>query len=258
MSLDASEPKVQEEKDVDGPLHAINVGGKEFTARERVLCKSSLLKVQLTGPFSKGGYVVDRDPELFRKLLNCMRDPSFLEIYDMKELAPEVLFFGVDLPVQEEEGPQIEYDETSAFQPCLGFVSHGVPCKDGVCFVMTHNRPEQPFQTDCGIFIPDGYVGLLDEYGATGRVLLPDRLVNLHLDKTHQKDAVAAVLIFLRTDGGKPKRCTLTKVDKYARPFLPKEFYIHNHGMQYDALSKFLDYPFPKELRSGRGHTVKV
>ena len=72
----------------------INVGGKIFTTRKATLAKSgyfrTLLEDDSTCDYSE--HMIDRDPEIFAKLLNCMRDPRYMKD-NMQKYMPELIYF---------------------------------------------------------------------------------------------------------------------------------------------------------------------
>jgi BTB/POZ domain len=96
----------------------INVGGELFTTRKETLLSSVYLRALFSGKYNDdlSTLIIDRDPKIFRHVLNLLRDASYN--YPLKYLT-ELDFYGIDYetdedisPLQPEEENKLEMDVT--------------------------------------------------------------------------------------------------------------------------------------------------
>lgn len=76
----------------------VNVGGEIFKTRRQTLKKSGYFR----GLFAASRdndlteHFIDRDPKIFRKLLNYMRDPSYK--LELEKYSPDFIYYEIEIP----------------------------------------------------------------------------------------------------------------------------------------------------------------
>ena len=115
----------------------INIGGQIFTTRKETLHSSVYFRALFSGEYNDdlSTLVIDRDPKIFRHVLNLLRDASYN--YPLKYLS-ELDFYGIDYetddeisPLQPQEENKLEIDITHSnlykcpTDPIMQLLCHG-------------------------------------------------------------------------------------------------------------------------------------
>ena len=103
----------------------VNVGGRIFTTTRGVLQKAKYFQ-ELSLDADLGEQLIDRDPDIFAYLLNCLRDRRYINPERISEYGPDIDYYAMDCLREEvkEQTPVITVKNGSTY-----YVEdwHGVP-----------------------------------------------------------------------------------------------------------------------------------
>ena len=157
----------------------INVGGRSFSERRRILARSGYLDAMFR--FHRGrtdftAEFIGRDPEIFARLLNAMRDDNYLDP-ELARYRPDVVFFQLDFVTDylvrlPDPRPRLLVEGTDPRchllrneDGSLGFVllPEKIPTGDQRWDTYTEVFPANitRYRLGCDLTIPTGFVGKL-------------------------------------------------------------------------------------------------